>query len=279
LAETSPLIQAAELQALLAKARPPVLLEVRWNPAGPSPLECYRNGHLPGTQRVDLDADLAGPPGPGGRHPLPDVAHFRAAMRRVGVDADRPVVVYDHRDSTIAARLWWMLLYYGHRDVRVLDGGFDAWLRTAGPVERGDSAPAEPGRFTAVPGAMPLLTVEYVPSVAANGFLLDSRLGERFRGEAEPLDPVAGHIPGALSAPTFDNSDEDGLFRSAHELRQRFSNLGVVTGPPLGAYCGSGVTAAHQVLALRLAGFDAALYVGSWSEWVADPARPVAVGP
>ncbi|MCT2589744.1 sulfurtransferase [Streptomyces sp. N2-109] len=275
------LITVPELRELLAAGSPPHLLDVRWSRSGPPPLEHYLAGHLPGAVRVDLGADLAGPPGAGGRHPLPGTAGFEATMRRVGVRGGEPVVVYDQRDATAAAaRLWWMLRYFGHRDVRVLDGGYEAWERAGGPVVQGrGEEPSAPGDFTAVPGGMPRLTVDEVPGFAAEGVLLDSRLGERFRGEVEPLDPVAGHIPGAVSAPTFDNSAPDGRFRPPGELRERFRDLGVTSRTPAAAYCGSGVTAAHQVLALRLAGIDAALYVGSWSEWIADPDREVATGP
>lgn len=276
---TDALITVAELRALLATSAPVTLIDVRLAQPGPTPLERYLAGHLPGAVRADLDEDLADPPGARGRHPLPEGARFQATMRDLGVHDRRPVVVYDQRDSTIAARLWWMLRYFGHRDVRVLDGGYEAWQRAGSPIAEGPAEPVAAGDFTAVPGGMPLLKVEQVPGFAAEGSLLDSRLAERFRGEIEPLDPVAGHIPGAVSAPTFDNSDADGFFLPPAKLRKRFADLGIGAGGSVGAYCGSGVTAAHQVLALRLAGIDAALYVGSWSEWIADPARDVAVGP
>jgi thiosulfate/3-mercaptopyruvate sulfurtransferase len=256
----------------------PLVLDVRWAPAGPSPLERYRQGHLPTARYVDLGDDLAGPPGADGRHPLPSADAFTAAMRRLGVRDGHPVVACDQRDSTIAARLWWNLRYFGHDAVRVLDGGFDAWATAGLPVSVDDPGPITPGDFVAEPGGLPTLAVSDVPAFTRAGVLLDSRLGERFRGETEPLDPVAGHIPGARSAPTFDNSDVTGRFRSAGQLRRRFVELGVDPGRPVAAYCGSGVTAAHQVLALRLAGFDAALYAGSWSEWCADPDRPIATG-
>lgn len=275
---TDALITVEELRNLLAAGPSVTLVDVRWSPKGPTPLARYLAGHLPGAVRADLDADLAAPPGPGGRHPLPTAADFQAAMRRLGVRGDRPVIAYDQQDSTISARLWWMLRHFGHRDVRVLDGGYEAWTRVGLPVAEGPAGAVEPGDFTAAPGGMPLLTVDEVPGFTARGVLLDSRLGERFRGEIEPLDPVAGHIPGAVSAPTFDNSDPDGLFLPPERLRERFEGLGVTPGAPVAAYCGSGVTAAHQVLALRLAGFDAALYAGSWSEWITDPGRGVAVG-
>ena len=274
----SPLISVEELQAARHGADAPALIDVRWAPQGPSPLQLFRAGHLPGAVRADFDTDLAEAPGPRGRHPLPASGIFQVTMRRLGVFQDRPVVVNDQRDSTIAARLWWMLHYFGHPDVRVLDGGVDAWARAGLPVETGDGTPPQPGDFVAVPGGLPLLTVDMVPGVARNGLLLDARTAERFRGEVEPLDRVAGHIPGAVSAPTFDNCDADGFLRPADELRARFVSLGVTPDLTVGAYCGSGGTAAHEVLALRLAGFEAALYVGSWSEWISDPDREVARG-
>jgi thiosulfate/3-mercaptopyruvate sulfurtransferase len=272
------LISVDELAALWQTPQWPLVLDVRWAPAGPTPLERYRQGHVPTARYVDLGKDLAGPPGAGGRHPLPSAEDFSAAMGRVGVRAGRLVVACDQRDATISARLWWSLRYFGHDNVRVLDGGFDAWAEAGHPVEVSDPAPVPEGDFVAVPGGMSRLTVDAVAEFARMGVLLDSRLPERFRGEVEPLDPVAGHIPQARCAPTFDNSDETGRFRSTDVLRRRFVDLGVSEDAPVAAYCGSGVTAAHQVLALRLAGFDAALYVGSWSEWCADPNRPIARG-
>lgn len=274
----SPLIKVPELRAVHQSAEPPTLIDVRWAPQGPSPLERYRAGHLPGAVRADFDDDLAAAPGPSGRHPLPGADAFQKSMRRLGVRGDRTVVVNDQRDSTIAARLWWMLRYFGHPDVRVLDGGFEAWQRAGLPVETGDETAAVPGDFTAIPGGMPLLTVGAVPDLARHGLLLDARTVERFRGEVEPLDAVAGHIPGAVSAPTFDNSDTDGFFLPPDDLRARFHGLGVTADIAVGAYCGSGGTAAHEVLALHLAGFEAALYVGSWSEWISDPSREIARG-
>ena len=281
------LVSVGTLAAELAKDPGPVLLDVRWRLGGPPGIESYRRGHLPGAVFTDLDRDLAGPPGPAGRHPLPDPAAFQAAMRAAGVSQDRPVVVYDDGDATIAARGWWTLRYFGHEDVRVLDGGYRAWAGAAPrslEVTTDEPAPA-PGDFTAEPGHLPVLDAAGAQAVARTGLLLDARAGERYRGETEPADPVAGHIPGAVSAPTAGNVNPDGTFRDAAELATRFAALGAVpgVGTPggalVGAYCGSGVTAAHEVLALTLAGFPAALYLGSWSNWIADPARPVATGP
>lgn len=275
------LIGAGEL-ARLSPA--PALLDVRWRLGGPPGRELYLAGHIPGAVFTDLDRDLAAPPGPGGRHPMPSAADFQAAMRRAGVRGDRPVVVYDDADSTAAARAWWLLRYFGHRSVRVLDGGYRAWTAAGHPVETGPpAADPEPGDFTASPGHLALLDAAGAASLARAGRLLDARAGERYRGETEPVDPVAGHIPGAVSAPTAENVNADGSFRPPADLAHRFAALGADgatrAGPAVGAYCGSGVTAAHEVLALTLAGIPAALYVGSWSEWITDPARPVATGP
>jgi thiosulfate/3-mercaptopyruvate sulfurtransferase len=288
----NPLIDVAALARALAGPDPPTVLDVRWRVGGPPGLGDYLAGHLPGAAFVDLDQDLAGPPGPGGRHPLPEVAAFQAAMHRAGVSDGRTVVVYDEADSLAASRAWWTLRYYGHEQVRVLDGGYRAWVAAGLPVADGADA-ATPGDFTARPGHMPLLGADEAAAHARAGRLLDARAGERYRGEVEPIDPVAGHIPGAISAPTAGNVTGDGHFRSAAELRERFAALGIVAdqgpgGPAFaagtglataGAYCGSGVTAAHEVLALEIAGVRAALYVGSWSHWVTIPARPIATGP
>jgi thiosulfate/3-mercaptopyruvate sulfurtransferase len=275
----SPAALAGELAALageLASEPAPVLLDVRWRLGGPPGLDSYREGHLPGAVFVDLDRDLAAPPGPAGRHPLPDPAAFQAAMRAAGVSQDRPVVVYDDRDATAAARAWWLLRYHGHENVRVLDGGYQAWLAAGLPVSAADPT-GKPGDFTARPGRMPVLDAAGAASMARAGLLLDARAGERYRGERELVDPVAGHIPGAVSAPTADNVNPDGTFLSTAELAARFAALGA-RDYPVGSYCGSGVTAAHEVLALALAGIPAALYVGSWSNWITDPGRPVATG-
>jgi thiosulfate/3-mercaptopyruvate sulfurtransferase len=284
-----PLISVSSLAAALAGEAPPVLLDVRWRLGGPPGIESYQAGHLPGAVYVDLDTQLASPPGKGGRHPLPASSDFEAAMRAAGVRTGQPVAAYDDADGTIAARLWWMLRYYGHPQVQVLDGGLRAWAAAGQPVSTENSTPA-PGDFTAAAGQMPVLDAAAAADMARTGILLDARAPARYRGETEPIDRVAGHIPGALSAPTAENVTADGQFRPVPELRERFAELGVRVGAAdgpnaaagstaVGVYCGSGVTAAHEVLALELAGAPAALYVGSWSGWVADPDRPVATGP
>lgn len=256
------------------------LLDVRWRLGGPPGIDLYLAGHIPGAVFTDLDRDLAAPPGPGGRHPMPPAAGFEAAMRRAGVSGDRPVVVYDDADSMAASRAWWLLRYFGHPSVRVLDGGYRAWTAARRPVAAGPPA-ADPatGDFTASPGHLELLDAAGAAVLARAGLLLDARAGERYRGETEPIDPVAGHIPGAISAPTAGNVNPDGTFRPPADLARRFAALGAVDGTPVGAYCGSGVTAAHEVLALGLAGIPAALYTGSWSDWITDPTRPIATGP
>jgi thiosulfate/3-mercaptopyruvate sulfurtransferase len=250
--------------------------ELGWPPGAGA--EAYRAGHIPGAVYVDLDTELAAPPGRGGRHPLPDRADFEAAMRLAGVSAARPVVVYDGASSVAAARAWWLLRYFGHPAVSVLDGGLRAWTAAGGPVESGQR-PAEPGDFVARPGGMPLLDAEGAARLAGEGVLLDARAPERFRGESEPIDPVAGHVPGAVNLPGAELLQKTGCFLSAEQLRQRFAAAGVDPRREVGSYCGSGVSAAHEVLALELAGYRGALYAGSWSEWIVDPGRPVALGP
>ncbi|WP_210589086.1 sulfurtransferase [Streptomyces sp. GESEQ-35] len=278
------IISATELASDMAGPNPPVLLDVRWQlsvakAAGEPPFDgraAYEAGHVPGAVFVDLDRELASAPGGRGRHPLPDMAEFGTAMRRVGVSSAVPVVVYDGGQGWAAARAWWLLRWTGHPDVRVLDGGLPAWegaLETAAPV------PAE-GDFQPVPGAVGMLDADGAAAVARSGVLLDARAGERYRGDVEPIDPVGGHIPGAVSAPTNENVGTDGGFLATEDLRARFKALGVSgDDSEVGVYCGSGVSGAHEVLALAVAGIPAALYVGSWSEWSSDPSRPVAVGP
>lgn len=276
-----PLIDVPSLVRALRGTPPPTVLDVRWQLTGPPGIEAYRQGHLPGAVFIDLDRDLAGPPGQAGRHPLPEADAFQLAMRRAGVSGDRLVVVYDAADSMAAGRAWWTLRYYAHPQVRVLDGGYRAWVESGQPVTTEVPTP-EPGDFTAEPGGLPLLDAGGAAAVGTgDGVLLDARAPERYRGEVEPIDPVAGHIPGAINAPTTGNVGGDGRFLSPEQLKERFGRLGATdaTAAPVGVYCGSGVTAAHEVLALTIAGIPAALYVGSWSNWIADPTRPVAKSP
>jgi thiosulfate/3-mercaptopyruvate sulfurtransferase len=263
------LISAAELRGRLESV---TVLDVRYRTGGPSGRAEYDSGHVPGAAYVDLDTELAGPPGAGGRHPLPSVEVFEQAMRRAGVCDDRPVVVYDDWLGLAAGRAWWLLRYHGHRDVRVLDGAWPAWVEAGGAVETSSGETAEPGDFTARPGRMPVVEADRVLDVPV---LVDARAAERYRGETEPIDPVAGPIPGAVNVPTTTNLRADGRFRSPEELRALYAAAGVTGDREVAAYCGSGVTAAHDVLALERIGIRAALYAGSWSGWITDPDRPV----
>ncbi|HLI60385.1 MAG TPA: sulfurtransferase [Solirubrobacteraceae bacterium] len=283
----SPLISVEELADALAdpdRARRPTVLDVRWDLGqGPRP-DRYAAAHIPGAAFVDLDRALAAPVGDGrrGRHPLPDPDTFVTAMRAAGVDSARPVVVYDDAGGTIAARAWWLLRHHGHRDVALLDGGLPAWTAAGRPTESGvpDAAARAPGDFDGTPGHMPTLDADQAAALAADpsGALLDARQADRYRGESEPIDPRAGHIPGARHRSTRDNLDSEGRFLAPRALAEAFAAVGARIGARVGAYCGSGVTAAHEVLALELAGIDAALYPGSWSEWSSDPIRPVQTG-
>lgn len=265
----SPLISAAELHDLFEMGRGPVLLDVRFTLLTGSDRAGYEAGHIPNAQFVDLDAELAAPPDSRGRHPLPDAETFVAAMRGAGIDDDSSVVVYDAGPATAAARAWWLLRYFGHRDVRVLDGGLAQWVAAGFPIGTEPSIVAA-GSFTARPSLARVLDVDDVLDFAQNNILLDARAPERFRGE---VDPVAGHIPGAVNRPTTENVDADGRFLPPEVLDGTFGGL-VPEGKDVAVYCGSGVAAAHQILALELAGIDAALYPGSWSGWITDPARP-----
>ncbi|GAA4546199.1 rhodanese-like domain-containing protein [Pseudonocardia xishanensis] len=271
------LVDPAGLAAELAGPTPPVLLDVRWALGDPHGREHHREGHLPGAVYVDLDAELAAHTDDptDGRHPLPAVADLQAAARRWGVRADRPVVVYDASGGLAAGRAWWLLRWAGHPDVRLLDGGLAAWTAQHGPLESGPVPDPEPGDVVLSPGHLPTLDADAAADLARTGLLLDARASERYRGEVEPIDPRAGHVPGAVSAPTGENLAADGRFRA--DLRERFAALGAAEGP-VGVYCGSGVTAAHQVAALAAAGITAALFPGSWSAWSSDPDRPVATG-
>lgn len=277
------IISGSELASDLTGAYPPVLLDVRWQlsvakAAGEPGFDgraAYASGHLPGAVFVDLDAELAGPPGTGGRHPLPDLEVFGTAMRAAGVSTDRDVVVYDGGQGWAAARAWWLLRWTGHPSVRVLDGGLAAWegaLSTAVPTP-------EPGDFVPSPGSSGVVDADGAAALARSGLLLDARAGERYRGDVEPIDRVGGHVPGAVSAPTTENTGPDGRFLPSEQLADRFRSLGAGDGTEVGVYCGSGVSGAHEVLALAVAGIPAVLYPGSWSEWSADPSRPVATGP
>lgn len=268
---SGPLVPVAELRDLLASGEPVTVLDVRYRLGGPSGPAEHEAGHVPGAAYVDLDTALASSPGAGGRHPLPDPDTFGLAMRAAGVRADRPVVVYDDWAGHAAARAWWLLRHHGHPSVRLLDGAYAAWRDSGAPVETGP-VEVEPGDFEPAPGCSRLVEADQVPGVAV---LVDARAPERYRGDVEPVDPVAGHVPGAVNVPTSANLGPDGRFRPPAELAEVYAAVGAVPGADVAAYCGSGVTACHDVLAMAVAGVDAALYAGSWSGWITDATRPI----
>lgn len=273
-----PLVSTEDLAALLDSPEPPVVLDVRWRLVGEPGSRFYAQGHLPAAVFVDLDTELAAPPGDGGRHPLPDPADLQRVLRAAGVRRGRPVVAYDDADGAVAARLWWLLRWAGHDQVAVLDGGFAAWRAEGRPVTT-ETPEVEEGDIVVDPGHLPVLDADEAAALARAGVLLDARARERYAGEVEPVDPAAGHIPGARNAPFSGHLGGDGRWLAPAELAARFRALGVAEGVPVGAYCGSGVTAASVILALEVAGVaNAALYAGSWSHWSRDPRRAVAVG-
>jgi thiosulfate/3-mercaptopyruvate sulfurtransferase len=272
------LIQADDLHRDIEAGRTPTLLDVRWALGDSQGRERYREGHIPSAVFVDLDAELSGPAGNGaGRHPLPDIGRLEANARRWGIRADSTVVVYDNSGGQAAARAWWLLRWAGVVNVRILDGGLTAWQEKEFELETGE-VEAAAGDVQLSAGHLQVLDAAEAAKVATAGVLIDARAVERYRGDVEPVDPVAGHIPGARSLPTAGNLDERGRFRDSDALRERFASVNADGAQPVGVYCGSGVTAAHQVAALTAAGIESALYVGSWSEWVSDPSRPVATG-
>ncbi|MBW4722235.1 sulfurtransferase [Saccharothrix obliqua] len=278
-----PLISTEALAAAAAGAVPPVVVDVRWRLGGPPGRQDYEVAHLPGASYLDLDDDLAAAPGDGGRHPLPAPGDLERALRGAGVREGHPVVAYDWGDGSVAARLWWLLRWAGHPEVAVLDGGYAAWVAEGRPVTAEVPAVA-PGDVVVRPGGMPVLDADDAARLARDGVLLDARAAQRYRGEVEPVDPRAGHIPGARNAPSAEHVDGEGRWLDAGALAGRFRAIGVRSGTPVGAYCGSGVTASSVVLALEVAGVTdverpAALYAGSWSHWCTDPEREVATGP
>ncbi|MEN9366339.1 MAG: hypothetical protein RL489_697 [Pseudomonadota bacterium] len=278
---SSPLISAEALKAALGRVR---VFDVRFDLARPDAGEAaWREAHLPGAHYLHLDRDLSAKDGVpalcGGRHPLPTREVFAATAARLGLTPDTPVVLVDAQGGMFAARAWWMLRWIGARDVRVLDGGLAAWRAAGGALEPGEVAPAAPGL------AWPLgpepeglrLTADALAAQLGRVALLDARAPERYRGDVEPLDPVAGHIPGALNRPFSANLGPDGRFLPPEALRAAFQ--GLAGARPVVHQCGSGVTACHNLLAMAVAGLPGgALYAGSWSEWCRDPARPVAQG-
>lgn len=282
----STLIEPAELAALLdcgagaCASRDLIIVDCRHDLARPEwGAEAYAAGHIPGAVFAHLDRDLSGPVRPSsGRHPLPDLGRFGALLGGWGIDSRVQVVAYDQGGGAIAARLWWMLRFLGHERAAVLDGGFAAW-RSAGLPVSTEAARVRPRRFLSAPQAAWVATAEDVARGLERGeiVLVDARSADRFAGRNETLDPVAGHIPGARNHPFTRNLDADGRLLSAEALRKLWhETLGGAPPARVVSMCGSGVTACHNLLALERAGLPGArLYVGSWSEWCRDPARPV----
>lgn len=286
-----PLLAPARLAQLLADpdaARRPLVLDVRWRLGGPPARPDHDAAHIPGAVFLDLDTDLADPPGPAGRHPLPTVERLQSALRRAGVRDDSLVVAHDDAQGVQAARAWWLLRWAGFPAgrVAVLDGGFRGWVEAGLPTTDEPSRPA-PGDVTVRPGGMPVLDADEAAALAHSGVLLDARAPERYRGEHEPVDPKAGHIPGARNAPATDVLGADGRWLPPASLAGWLTEVAggaeEAGEEEVGAYCGSGATATALVLAAEHAGLrpperPIALYVGSWSNWSADPRRPVATG-
>lgn len=282
------LIEPDELSELLAADDPearPVVLDVRWalGVGREANHAEYLAGHIPGAAFLDLETGLSAEPaadGRGGRHPMPRLADAQAAFRSVGVTDVRPVVVYDGANSVAAARAWWLLEYYGKDDVRVLNGGYQAWVSAGLPTET-ESPETEPGDIVLTPGGRRLVDADGIEHYLDRHQVIDARPADRFRGENEVIDPVAGHIPGALSIPAVKNVDASGRFLPPDDLEMRFTALGVRPDKRTAVYCGSGVQACHMALAMEVAEigvYDPAVYMGSWSDWITDPDRPVATG-
>jgi thiosulfate/3-mercaptopyruvate sulfurtransferase len=275
------LITAAELTDLVRAGDPMTILDVRWRLDEPDGYATYLQGHIPGAVYVSLEDDLSDHTVAGqGRHPLPSGRSVEACARRWGIRAGAPIVVYDDWNRAGSARAWWVLTAAGLTDVRILDGGLSAWRATGGRLADGPVTPplgdATVSRDDLYAGALPTLTAQQV--AAAEATLLDARAPERFRGDVEPVDPVAGHIPGAKNLPSSTVLDGDGMFLAEGALSQLVSDHGIERDGRVGAYCGSGVTATVILAALTTLGYPVALFPGSWSEWSSDPARAVARG-
>lgn len=270
-------LMAAEVLAGRLSDPLTVIGDVRWYLADPDQgrLE-YDRGHLPGARFVDLDSDLSGTEGPG-RHPLPPVGVFARTLGRMGISPDHTVVAYDASGGAIAARLWWMLDSIGHRSVFVLDGGFQAWVEASLPLTTAVSQ-ASPVVYPPPEGWRGVVNADHVRSLLGRRPILDARSEDRYRGENETVDPRAGHIPTAGSAFFGKNLTPEGRFLPPEALRIRYRELGVGESDTPVAYCGSGVTACHNLLALRLAGYSGRLYEGSWSDWSSRPDPLVATG-
>ncbi|KZS74479.1 thiosulfate sulfurtransferase [Mycobacterium kansasii] len=275
------LITVAELTSRIRSAEPVTLLDVRWRLDEPDGHSAYLRGHLPGAVYVSLEDELSDHTVVGrGRHPLPSGRSLQAAARRWGTQQNSLVVAYDDWNRAGSARAWWVLTAAGVDNVRILDGGLAAWRSAEEPLETGPVAPPAGNVLVRhddlAAGHRPTLTAQQSGSGAVP--LLDARAPERFRGDVEPVDPVAGHIPGAINLPSAAVLACDGTFLDEDTLTRLLSGRGIDRDGPVGAYCGSGITAAVIVAALAAVGREAALYPGSWSEWSSDPSRPVARG-
>ncbi len=281
LALPTPLVLPERLIAALAAGAAPMIVDCSFDLADPGAGErAFEQGHLPGAIYAHLDRELAGAKtGRNGRHPLPARADWADTLARLGVTPARAVVLYDAQGGMYAARAWWMLLWAGHRAVSVLDGGLPAWKAAGGALESGAVRPvAAPAPYPLGESLVAAVDADALLKSLGRVTLLDARAGERYRGEVEPLDKRAGHIPGARSRFFKDNLDAQGRFKPVAELRAAFTAFGA-TPAQVVHQCGSGVTACHNLLAMEVAGLPGSvLYPGSWSEWSADPARPVAVG-
>lgn len=275
---TNPLVGAAELAERLADDELRIV-DTRWYLSDPAEGRAeYERHHLPGAIFLDLDDDLCGPDGPG-RHPLPDPDDFSQLLGARGIGNRHRVVVYDDSAGAVAARLWWMLRHLGHDRAQVLDGGYSAWWR-AGLPTTADVPSWAPETFVGTERRDDLMTGSELAARLGSVVLLDARASERFEGRADPIDPVAGHIPSAISVPYAENTAPDGRFMTPDELRSRFVALGVGGNQSVVTYCGSGVTACSNVLAAVVAGLpEPLLYPGSWSDWCTTPGLPIAVGP
>jgi thiosulfate/3-mercaptopyruvate sulfurtransferase len=252
------------------------LMDIAWG------RRAYAEGHIPGSEFAHIDDDLSGPKtGRNGRHPLPDRDQLIAKFRLWGINDDTQIVAYDAHGGQFASRLWWLARWLGHEAVALLDGGWPMWLKVTNWSSTEPPA-RPPGRFSARPSLAPLLSTDNVLASLArrDRLLLDARTPERYRGEQEPIDPIAGHIPGARNRPWMTNLNPDQTFKPPPVLRREFEAALAGTSPERVAHqCGSGVTACHSVFAMQLAGLPgSALYGGSWSEWIADPSRPIATG-
>lgn len=284
-----PLIGVDEVRAALASEHPPLLLDVRWrlitdrteDPDRPIGYADHLDEHLPGAVFVDLATELAAPADPAhGRHPLPAPEDFARAVRRWGAQEGQTLVFHDDQGGVSAARGWWLATHAG-LDARLLDGGVQAWIAAGGETEAGPVAPPVPRPPARVGwGRLPVVDADRIQDLAAGqgGVVLDARAPERFRGDVEPIDARAGHVPGAVSLPTAGNLGPGRRFLPLPTLRERFASIGVDAASEVAVYCGSGVSAAHQVAALAEAGIAAALYPGSWSQYSRDASRPVATG-